>query len=49
MRRNILEMVFPEGVSHLYINGKRFDRKNFLEAKELEKRRDKKGRFISVS
>lgn len=49
MKRNILEIDFPLGVKHLYINGKRLDRKNFLKAKELEKRRGKKGRFITLA
>ena len=49
MRRSIIDIDFPSGVKHLYINGKRFTRQDFLKAKELEKRRGKKGRFISVN
>ena len=48
MRRSILDIDFPSGVKHLYINGKRFTKKDFLKAKDLEKRRGKKGRFISL-
>jgi len=48
MIRNILDINFPSGVRHLYINGKRYTRKDFLKARELEKRRGKKGRFISL-
>jgi|TARA_B110000914_G_C15294988_1_gene368399 hypothetical protein len=49
MRRSIIDIDFPVGVKHLYINGKRFRRQDFLKAKELEKRRGKKGRFISLN
>lgn len=49
MRRCILDIEFPSGVKHLYINGKRFTKQEFLKAKELEERRGKKGRFISVN
>jgi len=49
MRRSIIDIEFPSGVKHLYINGKRFTRQDFLKAKELEKRRGKKGRFISLT
>ena len=49
MRRSIVDIEFPAGVKHLYINGKRFTRENFIRAKELEMRRGKKGRFISVN
>ena len=49
MRRSIIDIEFPSGVKHLYINGKRFTRQDFLKTKELEKRRGKKGRFISVN
>ena len=48
MRRSILDIDFPSGVKYLYINGKRFTKKDFLKAKDLEKRRGKKGRFISL-
>jgi hypothetical protein len=48
MIRNILDINFPSGVRHLYINGKRYTKKDFLKARELEKRRGKKGRFISL-
>jgi len=47
MRRSILNIDFPEGVKHLYINGRRFTKADFLKARELEKRRGKKGRFVS--
>tara|TARA_B100001057_G_scaffold499715_1_gene611426 strand:- start:1495 stop:1653 length:159 start_codon:yes stop_codon:yes gene_type:complete len=46
MRRNLLHINFPEGVKQLYINGKRYTREEFIKAKNLEKRRGKKGRFI---
>ena len=49
MIRNLLNIDFPSGVKHLYINGKRFSKKDFLKAQELEKRRGKKGRFISLN
>tara|TARA_B100000929_G_scaffold89463_1_gene70023 strand:- start:390 stop:542 length:153 start_codon:yes stop_codon:yes gene_type:complete len=49
MKRNLLNIEFPSGLKHLYINGKRFSKKDFLRIQELEKRRDKKGRFISLS
>ena len=47
MRRNLLHLSFPEGVKQLYINGKRYTRDEFIKAKNLEKRRGRKGRFIS--
>ena len=47
MRRNLLNLSFPEGVKQLYINGKRYTREEFVKAKNLERRRGKKGRFIS--
>ena len=47
MRRNLLNLSFPEGVKQLYINGKRYTREEFVKAKKLERRRGKKGRFIS--
>jgi hypothetical protein len=46
MRRRIIDIDFPVGVKHLYINGKRFRRQDFLKAKELEKSRGKKVIFI---
>ena len=49
MKRNVLDIEFPSGVKHLYVNGKRFTKKEFLKTVELEKRRDKKGRFISLA
>ncbi len=48
MRRNLLNLSFPEGVKQLYINGKRYTREEFVKAKNLERRRGKKGRFISA-
>ncbi len=48
MKRNVLDIEFPSGVKHLYVNGKRFTKKDFLKTVELEKRRDKKGRFVSL-
>tara|TARA_B110000008_G_C16449312_1_gene355249 strand:+ start:186 stop:347 length:162 start_codon:yes stop_codon:yes gene_type:complete len=47
MRRNLLNLTFPEGVKQLYINGKRYSRDEFIKAKNLEKRRGRKGRFVS--
>tara|TARA_B100001939_G_scaffold272144_1_gene239885 strand:+ start:354 stop:512 length:159 start_codon:yes stop_codon:yes gene_type:complete len=48
MKRKILDIEFPSGVSHLYVNGKRFKKSEFLKMKELEKRRGRNGRFISM-
>ncbi|MDG2371174.1 MAG: hypothetical protein P8L83_00990 [Flavobacteriaceae bacterium] len=49
MIRNILDIDFPSGVKHLYMNGRRYTKKDFLKARALEKRRGKKGRFISLN
>ena len=48
MKRNVLNIEFPNSVKHLYINGKRFNKNDFLKTKELEKRRGRNGRFISL-
>ena len=48
MKRNVLNIEFPNGVKHLYVNGKRFNKSDFLKTKELEKRRGRNGRFISL-
>jgi len=48
MKRNILNIEFPSGVSHLYVNGKRFKRNDFQKIQNLEKRRGRDGRFISL-
>jgi hypothetical protein len=47
MKRNLLHLTFPEGVKQLYINGKTYSREEFIKAKNLEKRRGRKGRFVS--
>ncbi|MEO2143861.1 MAG: hypothetical protein ABGW83_07080 [Flavobacteriaceae bacterium] len=49
MKRNVLDIEFPSGIKHLYVNGKRFTKKDFLKTVELEKRRDKKCRFVSLA
>jgi len=49
MKRNVLNIEFPSGVRHIFVNGKRFTKKDFLRTVELEKRRDKKGRFVSLA
>tara|TARA_B100001250_G_scaffold343978_1_gene312827 strand:- start:95 stop:247 length:153 start_codon:yes stop_codon:yes gene_type:complete len=48
MKRNVLNIEFPSGVRHIFVNGKRFSKKDFLRTVELEKRRGKKGRFVSL-
>lgn len=48
MSRRITNFNFPIGVDSIFIDGKRYSRKLFDRAKAREKRRDKKGRFLSV-
>ena len=48
MKRNVLNIKFPSGVKHMFVNGKRFTKKDFLQTVEREKRRGKKGRFMSI-
>ena len=48
MKRNLLDIEFPTGVGHVFVNGKRFSKKDFFKTVELEKRRGKKGRFVSL-
>ena len=48
MKRNVLNIEFPSGVKHVFVNGKRFTKKDFLRTVELEKRRGKKGRFVPL-
>ena len=48
MKRNVLNIEFPLGVKHIYVNGKRFNKRDFLKIKELEKRRGRNGRFVSL-
>lgn len=45
MKRNLLHYVFPEGLSSIYINGKKYNKQDFVEAQKREKSRDSKGRF----
>tara|TARA_B100000902_G_scaffold49277_1_gene56175 strand:- start:1502 stop:1651 length:150 start_codon:yes stop_codon:yes gene_type:complete len=48
MSRRIINFEFPSGVDSVYIDGKRYTRTQFDRAKAREKRRDKKGRFLSI-
>ena len=48
MSRRILHYQFPKGVDSIFLDGKRYTRAEFEKAKEREKRRDKKGRFVSA-
>ena len=45
MKRNLLHYTFPEGLTSIYINGKRFTKKEFQDAQRRERNRDSKGRF----
>ena len=47
MSRRLLHIIFPENVAHIYIDGKKYTKKEFTRAKQLEMRRDKFGRFVS--
>ena len=40
---------FSEKIKSIYIGGKRYTRKEFLKAQKLEKRREKNGRFKSIT
>ena len=46
-KRRLLHIIFPQNVAHIYIDGKKYTRKEFDKAKQLEMRRDKLGRFVS--
>ena len=48
MSRRILHFEFPSGVDSVFIDGKRYTRTQFDRGKAREKRRDKKGRFLSI-
>tara|TARA_B100000035_G_scaffold300196_1_gene295594 strand:- start:202 stop:351 length:150 start_codon:yes stop_codon:yes gene_type:complete len=39
---------FPKKVKSIFIGGKRYSRKEFIKAQNLEKRRGKNGRFKSL-
>ena len=47
MSRRLLHIIFPENVAHIYVDGKKYTKKEFTRAKQLEMRRDKFGRFVS--
>jgi len=47
MSRRLLHINFPENVAHIYVDGRKYNRKDFNRAKQLEMRRDKFGRFVS--
>lgn len=47
MSRRLLHIIFPENVAHIYVDGRKYNRKEFNRAKQLEMRRDKFGRFVS--
>ena len=47
MSRRLLHIIFPENVAHIYVDGRKYNRKEFNKAKQLEMRRDKFGRFVS--
>ena len=47
MSRRLLHIIFPENVAHIYIDGRKYTRKEFDKAKQLEMSRDKFGRFVS--
>ena len=51
IKRKLENYHFPEGVKSMFINGKYYSRKKFLEARSKELRakkqlRDKSGRFV---
>ena len=46
-KRRLLHIIFPQNVAHIYIDGKKYTRKEFDKANQLEMRRDKFGRFAS--
>ena len=48
MSRRILHFEFPKGVDSVFIEGRRYTKAQFERAKEREKRRDKRGRFVSL-
>ena len=53
IKRKLENYHFPEGVKSMFINGKYYSRKKFLEARSKELRakkqlRDKNGRFTRV-
>ena len=39
MKRNLLNLTFPDGVKQLYINGKRYTREEFIKAKNFSYKR----------
>ena len=47
MSRRLLHIIFPANVAHIYVDGRKYTRKDFNKAKLLEMRRDKFGRFVS--
>ena len=53
IKRKLENYHFPEGVKSMFINGKYYSRKKFLEARSKELRakkqlRDKNGRFTRI-
>ena len=48
MKRRLLDIEFPDGVKYIFIIDRRFDKREFYKAKALERRRGKKGRFVSL-
>ncbi|MDG1023100.1 MAG: hypothetical protein P8O72_03560 [Flavobacteriaceae bacterium] len=40
MSKRILFFEFPKGISSVFIDGKRYNRKSFLKAQQLERRRN---------
>ena len=45
MKRNLLHYTFPQGLTSIYINGKRYTKKEFQDDQRRERNRDSKGRF----
>lgn len=48
MSKRVLFFNFHDGVNSIFLDGKRYTRAEFEKAKAREKRRDKKGRFMSI-
>ena len=48
MHRNLYNIEFPYGIKSVYVNGKYYNKEEFINAKKISRLRNAKGRFVKV-
>ena len=46
MYRNLINMEFPNGIKSIYVNGKYYNKEEFINAKKRARLRNAKGRYV---